>query len=559
MGLDVLLINPPFRMAPPFKYTMIDPPRNLTIIAAWLERQGISVKIFDMGVLELPFEEIGPAIRRERPRIVGISNRSTYNFPMVRRTAQEVKAVQPDTPVVVGGTYVTWMPDEALQKAPEIDYVVVGEGDISGPELMRTILEGGDPSQVRGIAYRNAQGAVVLTPEAELIEDLDQVPFPANHLLPIERYVERQERYILSLGRGCLYRCAYCTSSFVRGRMRYRSVPNMMAEIRSAYDLGFRYFYFFDDIFTVNRVLVMELCDAICESGLSFEWHCMTRTENVDWDLLVKMKQAGCDLIAYGVESANAEVLKDLKRGSRHVREAFHMTREAGIRPLAFVMFGLPGATFTDEMVTIRYLVELQPDAVRDFSFKPYPGTPYYADPEGHGIHIFDYDFCHWSQLDEPVHRTEQLTEHEIIEARMVCNYLFRSKGTFSPGEKYRRRKGVIIVKTGEGGLLYNPFRPAEKRKTDFYLNCMKLNEVYYEVLLRCDGYHNTEDIAHVIHKLFDLEEAEAKEKVEQVIEEANKLNLLEIVPDFTLLSLPEKEAMAQVWSPRASVFEVAG
>lgn len=534
MSIDVLLINPPFRMAPPFKYLMIDPPRNLTTIAAWLEQRGISVKIFDMGILELPFEEVGPAMRRECPRVVGISNRSAYNFPMVERVAREVKAVRPDAPVVVGGTYVSWMPEEALQTAPGIDYVIVGEGDISGPELIGALLNGGQPDQVRGIAFRNAQGEVALTPAAEIVENLDRVPLPANHLLPIERYVERQERYILSLSRGCVYNCAYCTSSFVRGQIRYRSVPNVMEEIRSAYDLGFRYFYFFDDTFTINRPLVVELCEAICQSGMSFQWHCMTRTEAVDWQLLVKMQEAGCDLIAYGVESAKSEVLKDLKRSAHQVREAFRMTREANIRPLAFVIFGLPGATFADEMTTIRYLVELHPDMVRDFSFKPYPGTPYYADPEGHGIHIFDRDFCRWSQLDEPVHRTDQLTEQEIIEARIVCNYLFRSKGTISPGERHRRRKGVIVIKTGEGGVLYNPFKPAEKRTTDFYLNCMRLKPVYYEVLLRCDGYHNEDDIVHVVGKLFDMDEAESRQTVKQIIQEANEMNLLEVIPDLT-------------------------
>lgn len=554
MSLDVLLINPPFRLVPPFKYSFIDPPRNLTVIAAWLEKQGISVKILDLAILELPFEEIGAAIRRERPRVVGISNRSTYNFPMVRRAAQEVKAVEQQVPVIVGGTYVSWMPAEALQRAPEIDYVIVGEGDISGPELIRTLLDGKEPGQVRGIGLRDPQGTPVLTPSGQVIEDLDQVPFPANHLLPIQRYVERQERYILSLGRGCIYQCAYCTSSYVRGRVRNRSVANMMEEIRSAYELGFRYFYFFDDILTINRPLIMELCEAICRSGMSFQWHCMTRTENVDPELLQKMKQAGCDLIAYGVESAKADVLKDVRRGARNIRQAFQMTRQANIRPLAFAIFGLPGATFADEMATIRYLVELQPDAVRDFSFKPYPGTPHYADPEAHGIHIFDRDLTHWSQLDEPVHRTDQLTEHEIIEARMVCNYLFRSKGTFSPGERYRRRKGVIVIKTGEGGLLYNPFKPPEKRKTDLYLNCMKLKPIYYEVLLRCDGYHNAEDMAHVVHKLFDLEEGEARKQVEQIIQEARQLELLEVIPDFSPVA---PENIPQEWSTRPSLFEV--
>lgn len=538
MATDILLINPPYRMVAPFtydRYEQIDPPRNLAILAAWLEASGVRVEILDAPVLEWSFDDIAQAIRERRPRIIGITNRSTSTFPMVQRVASMAKVIAPETPVIAGGTYVSWLPEEALGTCRDIDYLVVGEGDTQTPELVTRLLAGRSVHDIAGLAYRDPQSPkrIIRTPPARVVETLDEIPFPAYHLVPIEKYVVRGERYILSLTRGCVFHCEYCTSSFERGRVRSHSVATVMSELRWAYEKGFRYFYFFDDILTVDRDRIVELCDAIIDSGLAFPWHCLTRSEYVDENLLHRMKAAGCDRIAYGVESASASSLASFRRRVKKTREAFALTRKAGIRSIAFAVFGFPGESFADQIATIRWLRELDPGMVRDFTYKPYPGTPQYADPERFGIQISDRNFVRWSQQDEPVHRTTQLSEEEIIEVRLLCSYIFRSKGQLQDGVRYRRKKKIVMLRVDGGALIYNHHKAEEERRVDLYLNCLKVSALYFEVMLHCDGYHNVPAITGIIAKLFDLDEDTAYRKVRDVVEHASRHGMLEEMPAF--------------------------
>ncbi len=544
MAVDVLLINPPYRMNPPYTHDpseMIDPPRNLGIIAAQLVQLDISVRIVDCPIMEYGFEDLDREIAESAPRIVGITNRAVSTFPMVERIAAQVKAHNRDIPVVCGGTYVSWMPREAVAKCHDIDYVVIGEGEAVVPELFGALLEGLDGKSIPGIAYfDHEKGEPVTTCAARIIEDLDAIPYPAYRLLPIERYVERGERYGLSLTRGCIFKCEYCTSSWVRGSVRKRSVANIMPEIRNAYEMGFRYFYFFDDIFPVDRQLVMDLCQAIVDSDMKFGWHCLSRTEYVDRELLDAMAGAGCDRIAYGVESGNESSLETLSRRVRKAEEAFSMTHQAGIRTVAFAIFGLPAEDFFDQLKTIRLLGRLRPSMVRDFTFKPYPGTPQYEHPENYDIEIFDWDYLRWTMHEVPVHRTSKISEDEIIEGRLLCSYLFRSKAKLQEGLRYRRRKGVQLIKGVSGGVLYNPHVDDARRKLDLYLNSMKIDDVYYEVLLHCDGYHNVQYIAKLIGKLFDLDYDRSVRRVTKILAHAVDNNMLEEMP--LIVESPEFE-----------------
>lgn len=536
MSTDVLLINPPYRICPPFTYDhyeQIDLPRNLGIIGAWLERAGISVGILESTIEEMSFEDIEAEIRSRRPKVVGITNRSTSTYPMVEKTAQIVKAIDHRVPVIVGGTYVSWLPEEAMQKCTAVDYVTVGEADVSAPELVRRLLAGEDPTTVRGIAYRDPDdpATILRTPSALLIENLDDVPVPAYHLVPISKYVKRKERYLLSFTRGCLFRCEYCTSSYERGRIRFHSVDRIVQEFSLAYEYGFKYFYFYDDIFTADRNRVLDLCRNIVNSGMRFSWHCLARTEFVDADLLRAMREAGCDRIAYGVESASASSLASFRRKARKTKEAFDMTRAAGIRSIAFAVFGFPGESFADQLATIRMLQQLRPGMVRDFTYKPYPGTPQYANPEAYGIQITNRNYVRWSQQDEPVHRTRDLSEEEIIEARLFCSYVFRSSGNFPQGEIFRKRQKIVMIRTGEGAIIYNAYVNDEKRKVDLYLNCIRVNQIYFEVLLHCDGYHTIEMISEIVDKLFELGMCQSQKLVRRVIADAQAREIVEPMP----------------------------
>lgn len=535
MSVDILFIMPPYRLHPPFKYQMLDPPRSLALLATILRRDGFSVQILDASITEMDYETMTEEVRRIAPRSVGILNRSTYSYPMVCKTAGRIKRALPGIPIVVGGTYVSHDPIGALQRTTDVDFIAVGEFENHVSELVRMMIEGRDPATVDGLAYRKPNGELVQTrPFAPA--DLSLEVMPALDLIPMSLYAARNERYITELIRGCVHKCPYCTTSLTHGSgVRKRPVEHVVKELQLAKSYGFNYMYFVDDIFTVDKRLVRELCDAMVEAKLDYLWPCMTTVGAIDEPTLVAMRRAGCDLIGYGVESLSPEALKAVQRGhsANHFQRAFELTRKVGIRPLAFVIFGMPKSTFADEMRTIQSLAELRPGAVRAFSFKPYPGTIYYKSPEACGMRILSDDYYRYSQLDEPTHETDLLSKDEITEALTICRYLYRTGGGVSSGVKLRRRKGVQVWKTREGGLLYNPYVPDERRKTDSYLNAMKLDAQYFEVLYRSDGYHNFDDLVHVLVKLFDLTEEAAEAKVREVQAKALELALVEEIPDI--------------------------
>lgn len=536
--IDILLIVPPYRLVAPYdNYKLIDPPRSLTILGTILDSLGYSVRIIDMPINGMGYDDITIEIDKFNPKIIGLQNRSTYSFPIVKKLAETIKRKYDATPILVGGTHVTYNPIESLSDCEYFDYVLAGEAEDSLPAMLNFLLNKfGNINDINGLVYRNEKGEIIQSNKKNSPAiNLDNVPIPDYSLIPIEKYVSRKERYILDLGRGCLYNCPYCTSRLGVPGIRFRKADMVVKEIKYAYNLGFRNFYFFDNIFTANRELVIEVCRKIIKEKIQISWPCMTVLEMVDRELLGWMKRAGCDLIAYGVETITQKALENIvkhKGNQENIKNVFMLTRENGIRPLAFVIHGLPGTTFIDELKTIKFITQIQPDAVRAFCFKPFPGSTYYKNLEKYGINIVNDDFNRWSILDEPTHETTDLTKDEIIEARLLSEYLFRSGGVISAGDKYRRRKNVILFKTNTGGVLYNPFVPESIRKTDMYLNGLKLDPMYFEVLYRCDGYHNESDLVFIMEKIFDLDTYTATKKVVEIINMAREKELLVLIPD---------------------------
>ena len=210
---DILLIMPPYRLVPPYKYKLIDPPHSLIVLATILKSEGYDLNIFDMSILETGYESIGPYIERVKPKIVGIQNRSTYSFPIVQKTAEAVKKADPSLPVLVGGTHVSYNPEKSLCECENIDYILVGEAEITLPRLLKAVVKGLiDLTEVEGLVYRSKEGTIRRNKDFIPLDDLSRLPLPDLDLIPINRYVERQERYVTHLSRGCLYSCPYCTS-----------------------------------------------------------------------------------------------------------------------------------------------------------------------------------------------------------------------------------------------------------------------------------------------------------------------------------------------------------
>jgi len=345
------------------------PPLGLAWLAAVLRKEGYNdVKIIDSIANRYTKEEVVELLKKEKPDLIGMSFGTQIRFSAFD-LARLIKKNFPQIPLVVGGPHPTLTYQDLLENIPEIDIVLRGEGEISFVNLVKTIEKKGDLAGVKGISFRDKEGRVVNNQPEDMIEDLDSLPFPARDLLDMEKYEQtaassKKRCTNILTSRGCPYHCVYCSVSEQWGhKIRYRSAKNVVDEIEfllKTYPFlqGIR---FFDDVFTMNKERVLEICKEIHKRNLNFVWECEARANTVDPEMLKAMKEAGCEFIDLGIESGSDRILKNIKK-SITVEQAINaakMIKEAGIDLKAFIMHGLPGETYEDIKKTVflsRYL-----------------------------------------------------------------------------------------------------------------------------------------------------------------------------------------------------------
>jgi radical SAM superfamily enzyme YgiQ (UPF0313 family) len=194
--------------------------------------------------------------------------------------------------------------------------------------------------------------------------------------------------------RGCPFKCAFCDRPHLGKRFRARSAQNVVDEFQACVELGIHEILVYDDTFTVGRRRVLEICDEIQRRGLDVGWDIRARVDTVDEDMLRALKAAGCERIHYGVEAGSDRFMEVLRKGItvEQAREAFRLTRKAGIGTLAYFMLGIPGEQPEDCRQTMRLARELDPDFVHITILTPFPGTEIYRQALEEGV----YDSDHW-------------------------------------------------------------------------------------------------------------------------------------------------------------------
>lgn len=363
------------------------PPLGIAWLAAVLRQNGFkNVVLIDSMANHYTNEEIIVLLKKEGPDLVGISFGTQIRFSAFD-LARMIKKEFPSIPIVVGGPHPTLTAHDTLENIPEIDVVVKGEGEISFLNLVKSIESGQDFSGIKGISFRKDGKIIHNAPELP-IHDLDSLPLPARDLLPIEKYdkttvLSNQRCLNIMTSRGCPYWCVYCSTSEQWGhRIRHRSPKNVADEIEVIlkdypFIKGIR---FFDDVLTMDKKRVLEICDEINRRKLNFVWECEARANTIDKELVSAMKRAGCEFIDLGIESGSDRILKNIKKGITVEQAIFaaKTIKEAGIGLKAFFMHGLPGETYGDIKKTVflsRYLYyNLGVDATQGISII-YPGT----------------------------------------------------------------------------------------------------------------------------------------------------------------------------------------
>jgi len=376
--MKVLLINPPYNSSKYKFIGLVAPPLGLAYIAAVLETGGVEVKIIDAPAVDMDFDDIKRELERFSPDLVAITA-VTPTIDIALNVAEISKKACPGALIVLGGYHPTFTYSKLLEN-DFIDLVVLGEGEYTMLEIVQALEKGADLRNVKGIAGKGFQ-----TLPRDVTVDLDSIPFPARHLLPMDDYKIMHMKLpigTLISGRGCPYHCSFCASSAMHGhKLRLRSSKNVVDEMEHLVeDHDAEILAFMDDTFTLNKQRVYDICDDLKERKIDNYWGCTARVDTISDDLLKKMTDAGCITLLLGVESADQQSLDEINKNITidRIRKTFELTKKHGVRTIASVVLGMPGDTRKSINNTIRFVKSLKPNYAIFSLATPYPGTEFY-------------------------------------------------------------------------------------------------------------------------------------------------------------------------------------
>ncbi len=376
------------------------PGMGVLILAAVARQQGYDVHLVDAKEQATPVAEVARQVAALKPDYLGLSA-TTISVTNAARIADRVKELVPGVVTILGGAHVSAVPQPTLQAFASIDYGIVGEGEVSLLELLDRLEQGLPIDDVPGLAYRDGT-LINANPRAPYIDDLDALPMPAWDLLPDfpHRFqpslfgYPRSPVATLITSRGCPFSCTFCDRSTSGRKGRMHSVESVVAHCRELVQRGTRHIMFLDDLFTVRKDRVIDICNAFIDEGFDFSWSCNSHPNLLDLDTMKLMKRAGCWQIAYGIESGSQRVLNVVKREVRleRMHETLRMTRRAGIRARGFLMLGHPTEGIDSLEETACFLRKVELDLCQITKFTPYPGTPAYPTVHQHGQFVEDWE-----------------------------------------------------------------------------------------------------------------------------------------------------------------------
>lgn len=371
------------------------PPLGILYIASYLENNSShTVEVLDAIVEKISsYEELESHIRQRNPDLVGIQM-MTFTARDALLTARTVKKIDKNIPVVVGGPHPNIFVHETIA-LDEIDYIVLGEGERVFAELVNRLSDGKDIHDMPGIASKH-NGELLISDQKGYIEDLDVLPFPARHLTPYKKYFSILSNHAsfttMVSSRGCPFKCLFCDRAYHGKIYRKRSALNVVQEMEECERMGIQEIDFQDDLFTLNKDRVKEICDLLISRKSTLKWNVRARVDTVDKRLLKKMADAGCQRIYFGIEAGTPEIQKVLRKNIDldRAQKVFKWAREYNICTLAYIMIGAPEETRDHILRTITYMKKLKPNFVHIAVLTPFPHTDLYQRGLEKGIYT-DY------------------------------------------------------------------------------------------------------------------------------------------------------------------------
>jgi radical SAM superfamily enzyme YgiQ (UPF0313 family) len=421
MKIDLIRVPEPESIA-----DMLDEPLGLMYLAASLKKAGYDVRITNLAGCD--YENWKDKIQ-ENADIYGLglyTPTSDLGIKIAKYIKDKTKKI-----VICGGPHPSAVPHSPLLHSA-FDHIIVGEADETLVELVRDYEKGKIPDKL-----------IFSKP----IENLDSLPIPARELVDImnfERTVDGKRCFGLIGSKGCPFQCAFCDRSVSGSKLRYRSVPNIMEELKQIKEqYGVVNVEFFDDVFTVNKERLREFKEAVKGFGLSYR--CNGRTDVQDEEVYKMLKESGCSSIAFGIESGSQMMLDKMnKRTTVEMNlKAIKIAQNAGLTVIGYFILGFPGETLETIEETKKFIEDSDVDQAQIYTFVPEPGCDVYRNPEKYGVKIISRDFKDYNQirgtqgLGGRTIETDTLSSEQLEEQMIIFRKFLKERGMRGKTQKF--------------------------------------------------------------------------------------------------------------------------
>jgi radical SAM superfamily enzyme YgiQ (UPF0313 family) len=468
-------VKPPIRVPTTAYGTLRCPPIGVAYVAAMLLERGIDVKIVD-AVGEAPGQILPRAGSRHFVRVgltdeeiiaripadttvLGVSCMFSEEWPFVRGVIEALRRAFPGVPIVAGGEHITAAPEFSMRDCPAIDACVLGEGEETFAELLESLRAGRPIDGIAGLAYFE-DGELRRSAARKRMRDLDAIPWPAWHLVPLANYLDnghgfgigRVRSYPILASRGCPFECTFCSNPQMwTTRWYVRDPEDVLDEMGWAletYRVG--NFDFYDLTAIVRKDWIREFCERLIERGYNTSWQLPTgtRSEALSDEILPLLYEAGCRYLVYAPESGSPSVLKRIKKKVHldQMKLSMRQAVAAGLTVKCNFVVGFPGETRQELWETVRFCYELASIGIHDINagpFCPYPGSELFDRLRVDGrINEIDDDYCDMLAVYADLTRSRSWTEH--VSDRELLYFRHLAMGAFY-GHAFARRPTRVL------------------------------------------------------------------------------------------------------------------
>lgn len=379
--MKILFINPPMQVGRSVNF----PPHGLFYVSHAAGIKGYDTEILEIDGHGYSKEKSSELIKNSRADVYGIGGLVTV-YPYLYWLIPEIRKINPTAKIILGGAVASSLRERCFQKF-DIDFEVIGEGEVTIVELLNEIKSTHNYASVKGIGYRNKDGAVVYTENRPLMESLDAVPMFNDELFPMETYLQNKGRVIqIHAQRGCPCSCTFCFNCYrvVSGKVRYRPVKNILDEVeynKNKYKDKVKLFAIMGECITMNKQWLLEFCKEICKRKLKIKYRVSSRVDTIDEEKLYWLKKSGCVNMSLGLESGSEKILKIMKKGTsvEKNKQAVAISNKYIKKVDVSIILGYIGETHETMAETVKLTQEiLTKEIPQTFFATPFPGTELY-------------------------------------------------------------------------------------------------------------------------------------------------------------------------------------